>query len=261
MSADPRRRELVIRTPEGIAFSFALAGPLIRGAALILDLVIISVASQFIGLLTSLLGLVAEDLFGALATLLFFAVSIGYGIACEWKLRGQTIGKRVLNIRVMDAGGLRLQFGQVVLRNLLRAVDALPVFYLAGGLVCWLTPRAQRLGDIAAGTIVVRIPRIREPDLDQIGTPKYNSLRDHPHLAARLRQRIGAQEAAIAVQALLRRGEIEPAARASLFDELAAHVRSAVKIPDELCDGLSAEQLVRNVVDVLFRAPGGGGSA
>lgn len=256
MNGDPRRRELVIRTPEGIAFSFELAGPLIRGAAFILDLVIISVVSQTISLVMGLAGLVAPDFFGAIATLLFFVIYFGYGIWCEWKLRGQTIGKRTVNIRVMDAGGLRLQFGQVVVRNLLRVVDSLPVFYFVGGFIAWLNPRAQRLGDIAAGTVVVRVPRIREPDLDQIGTPKYNSLREYPHLAARLRQRISAREAGIAVNALLRRAEIEPAARTQLFDDLAAHIRAAVKIPDELCDGLSSEQFIRNVVDVLFRTPG-----
>jgi len=256
VNSDPRRRELVIRTPEGIAFSFVLAGPLIRGAAFIIDLLVIAVISQIAGLIMAIPGLIAQDFFGALATLIFFAISLGYGIWCEWKLRGQTLGKRTLRIRVMDSGGLRLQFGQVVVRNLLRAVDSLPVFYLVGALASWLHPRAQRLGDIAAGTVVVRVPRIREPDLDQIGTPKYNSLREHPHLVARLRHRISAQEAGLAVNALLRRAEIEPVPRARLFDELAAYFRSAVKIPEELCDGLSSEQFVRNVVDVLFRTPG-----
>lgn len=258
MNVDPRRRELVIRTPEGIAFSFDLAGPLVRAAAFMLDLVIIAVISQGLGAVGHLAGLVAPDFFGALATVLFFAVSFGYGIWCEWKLRGQTLGKRILRIRVMDANGLRLQFSQVVLRNLLRVVDALPLCYLVGAVTIWLNRHAQRLGDIAAGTVVVRQPVVREPDLDQIEVPKYNSLRDQPHLAARLRQRVSAREAGIAVQALLRRGELEPKARAQLFDDLAAHVRAGVKIPDEFCDGLSSEQFVRNVVDVLFRGPAGG---
>ena len=259
MNADPRRRELVIRTPEGIAFAFELAGPVLRGAAFIIDLFIVAVATQLVDAVTALFRLLSQDVFGAVATLLFFALYFGYGIWTEWKLRGQTLGKRLLRLRVLDAGGLRLQFSQVVLRNLLRVVDALPVFYLVGGACCFLHPRAQRLGDIAAGTVVVRVPRIREPDLDQLETPKYNSLRDHPHLSARIRQRIGARAAAIAVQALLRRGELEPGARATLFEELTAYIRREVKIPDELLDGLSAEQVVRNVVDVLFRAPAGTG--
>ncbi|MCX7823963.1 MAG: RDD family protein, partial [Verrucomicrobiae bacterium] len=79
-----------------------------------------------------------------------------------------------------------------------------------------LSPRAQRLGDLAANTIVTRHPALAEPDVDQLMAGKFNSFRDHPHLAARLRQRVSPGEAAIALQALLRRDEFEPAARVEL---------------------------------------------
>ena len=79
---------------------------------------------------------------------------------CEWRWRGQTIGKRLLRLRVVDAEGMRLQFNQIVTRNLLRFVDSLPAFYFVGGLACWLSPKCQRLGDIAANTIVIRNPRV-----------------------------------------------------------------------------------------------------
>ena len=116
----------------------------------------------------------------ALSILSYFVISIGYGILCEWAWRGQTVGKRMFRLRVVDAEGLRLQFNQVVTRNLLRAVDSLPFLYFIGGTVCWFSPRCQRLGDIAANTIVVRHLRQREPDLDQIMAGKYNSLRQYP---------------------------------------------------------------------------------
>ena len=86
----------------------------------------------------------------------------------------------------MDEQGLRLKFSQVVIRNLLRPVDGLPLAYLLGGLACLISKRAQRLGDLAAGTIVVRHPTIFQPDLDQLMAGKYNSFRDYPHLEARL---------------------------------------------------------------------------
>src|SRR5206468_9747860 len=95
----------------------------------------------------------------------YFVVSIGYTITCEWSWRGQTLGKRLLRLRVVDAEGLRLQFNQVVTRNLLRFVDSLPIFYFVGGVVCWFSPKCQRLGDIAANTVVICYPRIAEPDL------------------------------------------------------------------------------------------------
>ncbi len=122
-----------------------------------------------------------------------------------------------MSLRVMDVQGLRLQFSQIVIRNLLRFIDSLPACYLVGGLSCLLSPKSQRLGDLAANTIVTREPKIPRPDLEQILTHKYNSLRDYPHLVARLRQRTSPREANIALQALLRRNELDPISRVELF--------------------------------------------
>ena len=121
---------------------------------------------------------------------------------------------------------------------------------------CWFNPKCQRLGDIAANTIVIRIPRVAEPDLDQLLAGKFNSLRQHPHLAARLRQNVSPAEAAVALQALLRRDELEPVARVELFAELAGHFRAKVEFPAEATDGIADEQYLRNVVDVLYRTSG-----
>ncbi len=83
---------------------------------------------------------------------------------------------------------------------------------------------------------------------------KYNSLRDYPHLEARLRQRVSPREAGLALQALLRRDQLDPQARIDLFEQMAFHLRSLVAFPAEACEGITAEQYVRNVVDVLFRS-------
>jgi hypothetical protein len=159
----------------------------------------------------------------------------------------------LLRLRVMDARGLRLQVYQVVIRNLLRFVDMLPVFYMLGGIVSILSPRGQRLGDLAAGTIVVHNPVLAEPDLDQLLAGKFNSMRAHPHLAGRLRQRVSPVEARLALQALVRRDELEPSARIQLFSDLAGHFRSLVSFPPEITETLPDEQYIRNVVDILFR--------
>ena len=244
---------LFIRTPEGIVFSQLLAGPVSRFFAWFIDALCVAVAMTFIGFIVKLLGFVSGEFAGALSVLSYFVISIGYAIFFEWTRRGQTIGKKLFRLRVVDAEGMRLQFNQIVVRNLLRFVDALPVFYFVGGLTCWLNRKCQRLGDIAANTIVIRLPRVDEPDLDQLLAGKYNSLRQFPHLAARLRQRVSATEAEVALQALLRRDEFEPAARVELFAELAAHFRSRVEFPAEATDGVADEQYLRNVVDVLYR--------
>ena len=171
----------------------------------------------------------------------------------EWTWRGQTIGKKLFRLRVVDVEGMRLQFNQIVVRNLLRFVDQLPVFYFVGGVTCWLNPKCQRLGDIAANTVVIRSPRIAEPDLDQLLAGKFNSLRQFPHLVARLRQNVLPMEADIALQALLRRDEFDPVARVELFGDLAAHFRAKVEFPPEATDGVADEQYLRNFVDVLYR--------
>jgi hypothetical protein len=154
----------------------------------------------------------------------------------------------------VDSQGLRLQFNQIVTRNLLRFVDSLPALYLVGGIVSLLNPACQRLGDIAANTIVIRNPRLVEPDLDQLLAGKYNSLRQYPHLAARLRQQILPAAAALAVQALLRRDEFDPVARVELLAQLAGHFRARVEFPPEATDGITDEQYLRNVVDILYRS-------
>lgn len=244
---------LFIRTPEGIVFSQLLAGPVTRCFAWFIDQLCIQAAMTIAGIVLALLEVVNFNFAVALYVLAYFVISIGYGMFFEWTWRGQTIGKRLFRLRVVDAQGMRLQFNQIVVRNLLRFVDALPGFYFVGGLACWLNSKCQRLGDIAANTIVIRTPRIVEPDLDQILAGKFNSLRQFPHLAARLRQTASPTEADMALQALLRRDKFDPNARIELFGELAAHFQAKVEFPAEATDGVADEQYLRNVVDVIYR--------
>jgi uncharacterized RDD family membrane protein YckC len=253
MNLQDRTNTLTIRTPEGIEFSFLLAGPVTRFLAWSVDLMVILAASKLLTVLVGVVGIVSRDLAVAATILGYFVVSIGYGIALEWHWNGQTLGKRLLRLRVNDVNGMQLQFSQIVIRNLLRFVDSLPALYLVGGLACLISRRAQRLGDIVANTIVTWNPRLSEPDLDQLLEGKYNSLRKYPHLEARLRQHVSPHEAQIALQALVRRDEFEPESRVALFESLAAHFKSIVVFPAEATDGLSDEQYIRNVVDALYR--------
>ncbi len=252
MSAE-KTNTLTIRTPEGIEFSFLLAGPVTRFLAWSVDFMAILAVNKLITVLFGVLGILSRDLATAASILGYFVVSIGYGIALEWYWRGQTLGKRLLRLRVSDISGLQLQFSQVVIRNLLRVVDSLPILYLVGGLTCLVSRRAQRLGDIVANTIVVWNPRLDQPDLDQLLEGKYNSFRRHPHLEARLRQNVSPAEARIALQALIRRDELAPGSRIAFFESLADHFKSIVSFPTEATDGLSDEQYVRNVVASLYR--------
>jgi len=249
-----RTSTLAIRTPEGVVFALQLASPVTRFLAWAIDLVCISTATSILGAVLQLLDLISLDLSRALTIVAFFVTQIGYGFFCEWLWRGQTFGKRLLRLRVVDAYGMRLQFSQIVIRNLLRFVDMVPAFYLVGGIATLLNARTQRLGDLAANTVVIRSPQIEQPDLEQMMAGKYNSLRSHPHLEARLRQKITPVEASLALQAILRRDEFDPRARAELFSRLGEYFRSIVEFPPETVDAITDEQYLRNVVDTIFRS-------
>lgn len=248
-----RINSLIIKTPEGVEFSLRLAGPITRFLAWAIDLATIIAIISIINVLFAILGILSRDLAAAANIVGFFVVSIGYGILTEWYWQGQTLGKKLLRLRVMDAQGLRLQFSQVVIRNLLRFIDSLPALYLVGGMVCLLNQRAQRLGDFAANTIVTWNPRVAEPDLNQLLEGKYNSLHDYPHLEARLRQHVTPLEAQIAVQSIMRRDTLDPQARIALFRDLSAYFQTLVTFPQEATDGISDERYVRNVVEAIFR--------
>jgi uncharacterized RDD family membrane protein YckC len=227
----------------------------VRFLAWLIDFMCIATLVIAVNLALGFLSVISAGIAGAAITLAYFVISIGYGIFLEWVWRGQTVGKKLFRLRVVDAEGMRLQFDQIVTRNLLRAIDMMPAVYLVGGLTSLLNRNSQRLGDIAANTIVIRIPSVTEPDLDQLLAGKFNSLRQYPHLAARLRQRVSPGEASTALQALIRREEFNPAARVDLFEQLASHFQSKVEFPQEATEGVAAEQYIRNVVDVIYRNP------
>ena len=248
----PRAAERLIRTPEGVVFALPLAGPVLRFLGWAVDLAAVIALTILVNMFAGFMGAVAPDLAGAVAMLSVFVINITYGIVLEWAWRGQTLGKRVLRLRVVDQAGLHLTFSQVVLRNLLRAVDALPALYLLGGTVCFLTRYHQRLGDLAANTVVMRVPRVSEPQATAILGGKYNSFREYPHVQARLRAQVSPRQAALALQALLRRDELDANERVALFRELAEHFRSAAQFPEEATRGLTDEQYLRNTVDSVY---------
>jgi uncharacterized RDD family membrane protein YckC len=247
-----RQSALVIETPEGVVFSYELATPITRSLAWALDAVTIGAMSYVAAMLSEIAGFLSRDVAQGLGLVLFFAISIVYGIVLEWRWRGQTLGKRVLGLRVIDAQGLRLQFPQIAIRNLMRFLDALPLLYLIGGVSAFVSRRAQRLGDLAANTVVARERPRTAPDLEQIAPAKYNSLAAYPHLAARLRTVVAPEAVGIAVRALARRDKYDPAARVELFGELVAYFRSLVPFPETAIEGLTDEQYVRSALRVIY---------
>lgn len=128
-----------------------------RIVAALLDLVILSILSfvlaSMFGGATAGGGEVGFQLTGGPA-LLMFVLGFGYYIVFEG-VRGQTPGKMALGIRVTSVDGSRASWGAITGRNLLRIVDGV-FFYLVGLIVMLSTSRKQRVGDLAAKTVVVR---------------------------------------------------------------------------------------------------------
>lgn len=245
---------LDLHTADGVTLSLPLAGLVTRSLALAVDMGAILVGTTVVSWIARLMSAISADVGVGLMFLAQFAIGAGYAIVAEWLYRGQTLGKRMMRIRVIDIDGGSPSLAQIVVRNVLRPVDMLPVAYLVGGAFALSTRLRQRLGDIAANTVVVHIPRTLAYDLDSVLPGKYNSLRQSPHLAARLRQHTDGRMARVALMALMRRDELTPEARVKVFGELADSFRDLVTFPPEYVDTLSDEQYVRNVVDVLLRS-------
>ncbi len=147
-----------IVTPENIAFQYRVAGPFRRLPAYLIDLVIrgliVGVGSFALAIVMGFTMLGPSWWIGG-SLVLLFTVSWFYGGLFETLWNGQTPGKRLMQIRVLSVDGQPINGMQGVLRNLLRAVDMLPLCYLAGLLTAMMNNRFQRLGDWACGTMVV----------------------------------------------------------------------------------------------------------
>lgn len=255
------KKAVMIETPEGVRFALPLAGVVARFLALVIDLLAISVIGGVLEKVANIAGLFSADSVAAMTVLGYFVITIGYGIVFEWLWHGQTPGKRVLSLKVMDANGLKLQVSQIVVRNLMRALDSLPGLYTVGGVAALVSKRHQRLGDMVANTIVVEQRRLVLPDLFRLNLDeKFNSLTAVPHLAARLRQQITPDLVGLAYQALLRREELTPEVKLEVFRLLAERFRVLVKFPDEVTAALTDERYVRNALQIALTSGGNRGA-
>ncbi len=142
--------EREVPTPEGIELSLRLAGPVSRALAWAADLMIRGVAFMALSVPLSTLGEVGSGVL----MILWFALEWFYPTICEVWFNGATPGKRFLGLIVLHADGTPIRLSASLIRNLLRAVDFLPFLYGFGLLSMLLNRDFQRLGDIAAGTVV-----------------------------------------------------------------------------------------------------------
>jgi len=140
-----------VETPEGVSLSLRTAGVVPRTLAFLLDLVIRF--SIFFAAATALSMMGAFG--GGMVLLLLFGLEWLYPVAFELSAMAATPGKRALGLRVVMDDGMPITLSASLLRNLLRVVDFLPLFYAAGLLCMLLRHDFRRLGDLVAGTLVV----------------------------------------------------------------------------------------------------------
>src|SRR5437879_7617205 len=150
--------DLIISTPERVSFQYEIAGIGSRFLAQIIDSLIILVVLIAITILAGTVGGVFNSGERALLVeiILGFILLAGYFLVSEAVWNGQTLGKRAARLRVVGDHGEPVTLGQAAIRNLVRIVDFLPVFYAIGMLTLFINGRGKRLGDFAAGTLVVR---------------------------------------------------------------------------------------------------------
>lgn len=149
--------DLVVATPERVSFDYQVAGLGTRAVAQLIDLLIVAAILAAVYFVAIAAELASSD---TLATLIVvigsFVVIFGYFWVSESLWSGQTIGKKVFRLRAVGDRGEPLTFMQAGIRNIVRIVDFLPYAYGVGLVVLFAHGKGKRLGDLAAGTIVVK---------------------------------------------------------------------------------------------------------
>jgi uncharacterized RDD family membrane protein YckC len=219
-----------IVTPEGVTLDLPLAGVGSRFIAAVIDTTIQVLLVLGIGLIAA--AAPESGLVAALTVVAAFAVFIGYDISFETLASGRTPGKRVAGLRVVTSGGAPIRFMTSAIRNVLRLVDILPGTYFVGIVAIVATKRNQRLGDLAAGTLVVR-----ERTAAAKAASDWTSAAHPPVPDADVEgwdaTGLTGDEVATVRRFLERRTTLVPEARARLAAELAGRLRPKVATPDD----------------------------
>jgi uncharacterized RDD family membrane protein YckC len=236
----------LIVTPEHVEMRLEPAGLGSRFIALVIDLVLVTGASSTVAQVTLALLPAAPAL--VLRALLQLVLTWGYHVYFEVRHAGQSPGKRIARIRVLDGRGLPLSLEQSFVRNVIRVLDAAPFGYALGALVCLFDPERRRLGDLAADTLVVREGQVAADAPRATRSRVFNSLRT-PRVLRLIRHRIGLEEREFLAALCLRAEVMDDHARFDLMDEVGRHYRTRLEIDDP---HLSGENLVRGLAGILF---------
>jgi len=243
--AELRRQHLEVETPEHVLLDFEIAGIGSRALAALIDMAIllsVLVAGVLVMVLLARLGLTLGSWAAALLMLSAFALWYGYFTFFEGLRAGQTPGKRAVGIRVVRDTGHSITLAAAATRNLIRVADFLPPPYLLGAILVALHPRAKRLGDMVAGTVVVR-----DRPFEMRRTPAHAS---SPSVSDELAAPVLTdEEYRLLARYQARAGTLDESARARLAARLltrfAAHVPDNAPADAGFLDQLYAEESAR----------------
>jgi uncharacterized RDD family membrane protein YckC len=213
---------LTIDTPEGVPLELTLAGVGSRFASALIDYVFQTII--LVALLLVLRFGVGVDPGSSGVAAAFWAVGFfvffwGYDVAFEVLNSGRTPGKAMNGLRVVRESGAPVTFGTSAVRNVIRIIDILPGTYLVGMVSIVVTRRNQRVGDLAAGTLVIREPRRLPPEV--LVSPSVQA-------QAWDTSAIGQEELDALAAFLARRGDLAAGARIQIAAELVGRLRPKV---------------------------------
>ena len=247
MQSDER---LTIDTPEQVTLELPLAGIGSRFLAVAVDTVL-QAALYAAGVLMIVVGpriragALLQPMGAALAILFVFCVYWGYFAFFEIIWSGRTPGKRLAGIRVIKESGRPINAYEAIGRNVLRAIDFLPVMYGLGVIVMMLNRHSRRIGDFVAGTVVVYDTATHElaPDWR---APSGSAVQNAPMT------RVTVEEFSLIETYLQRRFDLDPLVRDAMAEQIAVRITNKTGVapePDQSVDEF-LEGVARRVRDV-----------
>jgi uncharacterized RDD family membrane protein YckC len=242
-----------IATPEGIELELVLAGLASRFMAELVDVALIVLIVLALIAVAAIAGGTAGPVILSVAVGGLMLISILFHVAFEVLAAGRTPGKRINGLRVVMDGGGPIGLRASAVRNLLRLLEGPPLFYVPAIVAILATRRNQRLGDLAAGTLVVREPRAPARRRRRKTTPaELSALSPGLRLAEWDVSAITQEELAAVRSFLARRDGFAPAARRGLARDLATRLGAKVAghppgLPAEtLLEGIAAAKSARS---------------
>lgn len=260
--------QLYIETPENISFQYDVAGlgsrflailidSLVQGAVYALLIFAFAISSAAAAGTSTRLPSDLGNVLAVAILIVIFLIQFGYFIVFEIALNGQTPGKRLIGLRVIKENGYPLAVLDSIVRNIVRVIDFFPFAYGVGVIAMFTNARAKRLGDYAAGTIVVQVrEQVKLSDLAKPSSTQITPATAEADVAGEMPGIENLRESDIEMieSFFRRRTELRNAEGIAVTIARAIAARMGVSASRPLNDGMEADNFLRGVV-AAYRQP------